>query len=89
MTNVFQNIFFVFLYFEIVFGIFLYFVIFWYFSVFAEFIGDLIFSFWIPVQPLLNPSPGNNHAREGQLMLTQWQNLVVCTSLPSDALAMV
>ena len=68
-TNVFQKHFFLvfFKYFCIFFFFaFLYFCNFFFvfFSIFAEFAGDLMYSFWIPVRPLLNPSPGNNHARK-------------------------
>ena len=59
---------------------------FWYFSVFAEFAGDifLLDSCLTTAQPLPRQQP----CKEGQLMLTQWQDLVVCTSLPGDAQAM-
>ena len=74
-TNVFHKKHF-FLYFSDLFCIF-----FWYFSVFlAEFAGDLQFlldSCPTTAQPL----PRQLSCKEGQLMLTQWQNLVVCTSL--------
>ena len=58
-TNVFQKKHFFFVFFRFV----LYF--FWYFSVFCRLnLQETCSSFWIPVQPLLNPSPGNNHARK-------------------------
>ena len=50
MTNVFQKHFLYFSYFIFFFS--------------SEFTGDLICSLWIPVQPLLNPSPGNTDARK-------------------------
>ena len=61
---------------------FLYFcnVFFLFFSIFAEFAGDLQFlldSCLTTAQPL----PRQQSCKEGRLMLTQWQNLVVCTSL--------
>ena len=34
------------------------------------------------------PLPRQHLCKEGQLMLTQWQTWVVCTSLPSDAQAL-
>ena len=38
----------------------------------------------VPAQPL----PRQHSCKEGQLMLNQWQTLVVCTSFPSDTPAM-
>ena len=73
-TNVFHKKHF-FLYFSDLFCIFLYFVVF-----LAEFAGDLQFlldSCPTTAQPL----PRQLSCKEGRLMLTQWQNLVVCTSL--------
>ena len=74
-TNVFHKKHFFFVFFRFV----LYF--FWYFVVFlAEFAGDLQFlldSCPTTAQPL----PRQLSCKEGRLMLTQWQNLVVCTSL--------
>ena len=73
-TNVFHKKHF-FCIFQICFVIFLYFVVF-----LAEFAGDLQFlldSCPTTAQPL----PRQLSCKEGRLMLTQWQNLVVCTSL--------
>ena len=61
--------------FQICFVFFLCFVVF-----LAEFAGDLQFlldSCPTTAQPL----PRQLSCKEGRLMLTQWQNLVVCTSL--------
>ena len=44
----------------------------------------LVDSYPTTVQPL----PRQQSCKEGQLMLTQWQNLVVCTSLPGNTPAM-
>ena len=54
-------------------------------SKFYEFTGKLIFSLWIPVQPLHNLSQATR-CKEG-LMLIQWQTLVVCTSSLCDTQA--
>ena len=48
-TNVFQNNFFCIFGILYFFGIFVFCNFFWHFSVFAEFVGDLMYSFWIPV----------------------------------------
>ena len=74
-TNVFQK-----KHFFLFFKIFLFVFFFVFFSIFAEFAGDLQFlldSCPTTAQPL----PRQQSCKEGRLMLTQWQNLVICTSL--------
>ena len=82
-TNVFQKHFFCILHiFCVFFLVFLYFVILWFSQVFFSWICRRLDVFLLDsCLTTAQPLPRQQSCKEGQLMLTQWQNLVVCTSL--------